>query len=311
MENKEDKHSKFANIIVCLSPINFILSIVLILIYSIGYNLEKLYCDVIKMTWYGTPIADISLKKENESYHPIKLLSLENKDTFCDCSHVKKKSSDTSKGECSSEGLSLGCNQYNSSKIASKYFNTTLFISSYYGNYWTFYDRIRKNSNGEITCQKDNENEKYKLCGYLDQFKNPLCVLEGETCPLYEIKFDFNPNKDIINITSKTYGVPEHNILNRIIASEIKDADVFDINQILTYKNKTNYKKNKDENIFKLNFLRINCSKIYFYQTNNFTNEPFPDWFKDENIYFYSLIYPGNSFENQIKERHKEVITLL
>ena len=50
-----------------------------------------LYRDAIINTWYDNPIIDISLQNENQNYHRIKLLSLENKDTFCDCSHAKKK----------------------------------------------------------------------------------------------------------------------------------------------------------------------------------------------------------------------------
>ena len=88
MENKENKYSKYAFGICLVSPVTFLLSLILVLIYSIGYNLEKLYRDACKNTWYDNPILDMSLIKKNESYHEIKLLSFENKDTFCDCSYI-------------------------------------------------------------------------------------------------------------------------------------------------------------------------------------------------------------------------------
>ena len=162
MENKEDNYSIFASFICVLSPITFLLSFILVLIYSIGYNLEKLYRDACKITWYDNPILDISLTKEDESFHEIKLLSLENKDTFCDCSYVQEKFNETFARECQGESLDFGCNQYNSSKVASKLLNTTLFISNYEGNYWTFFDRIRKNKYGEMRCKED---QPYKECG--------------------------------------------------------------------------------------------------------------------------------------------------
>lgn len=281
-----------------LSFISLILNIVLIIIYLNKYDLENLYVDVIQNTWYDSPIVDISLKKENENYHRIKLLSLKNKDTFCDCSHVKNKSEQVFKGSCSKNGLILGCNQYNSSKTAHKFFNETLFISTYNGNYWTFYDRIRKNKYGELACKEDNH---YILCGYLDIFKNPLCVLEGETCPLNNIDFSYNSNNELINIKYKVNGNPGYHIVNKIFASEIEDADFFDINQILTFKNITHYKKREEEKLFKLNyFVNKNSSKIDFYRANKFTNEPFPNWFNERNIYYYNIIYPGNKYENQI-----------
>jgi hypothetical protein len=222
MDNKEKKNTCLSKSlkkpIIPINIISLILSIGLFIIYLKYYNLEDLYCDVIENSWNDSPIVDISLKKENKNYHEIKLLSLENKDTFCDCSHVKNKSESVFKGSCSINGLILGCNQYNSSKIAHKFFNSTLYISTYNGNYWTFYDRIRKNKYGELACKEDNH---YTLCGYLDVFKNPLCVLDGETCPLNSIEFSYSKD-EVIDIKYKINGNPGHHIVNRIIASEMK-----------------------------------------------------------------------------------------
>ena len=130
MNNKEEKNicsSKSLKAIIAFTIISLILNIILFIIYLIKYDLEDLYYDVIKNAWNDSPIVDISLKKENKNYHEIKLLSLENKDTFCDCSHVKNKSESVFKGSCSINGLILGCNQYNSSKIAHKFFNFVHF----------------------------------------------------------------------------------------------------------------------------------------------------------------------------------------
>ena len=302
MENKENKYLIYSTGIWIISPISFLLSFILLLIYSIGYNLEKLYRDACKNTWYDNPILDISLTKENDSFHEIKLLSLENKDTFCDCSYVSEKSNETFARTCSKESLDLGCNQYNSTKFASKLLNSTLFISNYNGNYWTFYDRIRKNKYGEIHCKED---EPYKECGYLDSFENPLCVKDGQTCPLSFLTYTLNSNNELISIYNKTYSRPKSHFINKVIASEKKDANIFDINQILTYKDIRHYKINEDENIFKLGlFMENYSSKKNFYMSNKFTNEPLPDWFNGRNVYYYYIIYPGSKFENQIRKRH-------
>jgi len=302
MENKENRYSKIAKGIYCISFYNFILSFILFLMYSIGYNLEKLYRDACKKTWYDSPILDLSISKQNENYHELKLLSLENQDTFCDCSYVAEKSNETFSRECSNESLLLGCNQYNSSKFASKLLNSTVFFSAYDGNYWTFYDRIRKNKYGELRCKEDKP---YKYCGYLDSFQNPLCVKDGETCPLTSFYYNWNSNNDLTYIYNKTYGKPGYYLINKIIASEKEDADIFDINKILTFKDIRHYKKNENENIFKLKrIIKRYSSKMNFYRSNQFTNEPLPDWFNGRNVYYYHIIYPGNNFENQIKERH-------
>ncbi len=302
MDNKENKYSKVASCICWISPITFLLSFILVLIYSIGYNLEKLYRDACKITMYENPILDISLTKENESFHEIKLLSLENKDTFCDCSYVEEKSNETFARTCSDDSLLFGCNQYNSSKFASKILNSTLFISNYKGNYWTFFDRIRKNKYGELRCKED---EPLKLCGYLDSFENPLCVKDGETCPLSYFVYYLNSNNELINISNKTYSRPQSHFINKVIASEKENATIFDINQILTYKDIRHPKINEDEKIFKLNLFITTCSsKKDFYRANKFTNEPLPDWFNGRNVYYYNIIYPGSMFENQIRERH-------
>ena len=302
MENKENKYSKYAFGICLVSPVTFLLSLILVLIYSIGYNLEKLYRDACKNTWYDNPILDMSLIKKNESYHEIKLLSFENKDTFCDCSYVEEKFNETFARTCSDESLFLGCNQYNSSKIASKLLNATIFISNYEGNYWTFFDRIRKNKYGEIHCKED---EPYKECGYLDSFENPLCVKDGETCPLSFFEYTLNSINELILITNKIYSKPKKHFINKVIASEKQNATIFDINQILTYKDIRHYKINEDEKIFKLDLLiTAYSSKKDFYRSNKFTNEPLPDWFNGRNVYYYYIIYPGSKLENQIRERH-------
>ena len=74
---------------------------------------------------------------------------------------MQKKSEEVFKGTCRPEGLNLGCNQYNTSKIAHKFFNSILFISTYNGNYWIFYDRIKKNKNGKLVHKEDKQ---YILC---------------------------------------------------------------------------------------------------------------------------------------------------
>lgn len=114
-----------------------------------------------------------------------------------------------------------------------------------------------------------------------------------------------NSNNELINISNKTYSRPQSHFINKVIASEKENATIFDINQILTYKDIRHPKINEDEKIFKLNrFIATYSSKKDFYRANKFTNEPLPDWFNGRNVYYYSIIYPGSTFENQIRERH-------
>lgn len=106
------------------------------------------------------------------------------------------------------------------------------------------------------------------------------------------LEYSLNSNNELITIENKTYSRPRHHFINKIIASELKDANIFDINKILTYKDIKHYKINEDENIFKLNlFIEDYSSKKDFYRSNKFTNEPLPDWFNGRNVYYYNIIY--------------------
>lgn len=88
----------------------------------------------------------------------------------------------------------------------------------------------------------------------------------------------FNSNNELINISNKNYSRPKYHFINKVIASEKENKTIFDINQILTYKDIRHPKINEDEKIFKLNlFIETYSSKKDFYRANKYTNEPLPD----------------------------------
>lgn len=233
------------------------------------------------------------------------MLTLENTETFCVCSYVSQKSNDTFKGECNQKELELHCNQYDSYKKASIFLNKTIYASYYKTNYWTLFNRIKISKTEEKVCKDDID---YIKCGYLDVFKNPLCILEEEEkCPMTKFHFTREDSNTIANITKIENNNINEFIINKIIASEMYNLDLFDINKILTWKNITHpTKKRYGENLFWLNrlFYSVSMTKNNFYSQNNFTNKPFPDWFNGRSIYFYRLVYPGNSIEYPIKKIH-------
>lgn len=297
--------------------ISLLLNFIMLLIYS-GFKQESLYHQIIADTWYHNyPILDISTVYENENYERIKLMSFENMDTFCDCTHVGNDGH-SNKGICNHVDILNGCNQYEQGKIASKFFNKTLYVSYYKVDYWTLFDRIENDENGLHRRCKKIEKGKYKICGHLDIFGNILCVFQEEECPINEITFNFNEDETIESINRKGNDNLNKPIINKIFASEIEDMTIFEINQILTKKNITypNKEKREEEKFFTLSYFynesyyshnKYFTTKIKFFSENKLTNKPFPDWFNDYRysyMYFYHLVYLGNSFEYPIKKIH-------
>ena len=275
----------------------------MIFIHIFSFHLEELYVEAITKLWDDNyPIVNISLNKENDNYEKIEMLKIEN--TFCDCTHVEnyKNSFSGDKKICTSFKLNKGCLQYDSSKKASVFHNKTLFVSYYKYNYWTLYDRIYRDKLNRIKC-KDLKEVNYYQCGYLDIFKNPLCVIEGETCPYTNSRSSFDKNGNLLNFT-KIWRETNYSIINKIYASEIEGATLFDVNKIFTQKDINNSERREGEKYFWLNRFSREINKSSFYLENNLTNYPLPDWFKDRKVYFYSLVYPGNLLDYPKRKRH-------
>ena len=279
------------------------ISLIMIFIHIFSFHLEELYVEAITKLWDDNyPIVNISLNKENDNYEKIEMLKIEN--TFCDCTHVEnyKDSFSGDKKICTSSKLNEGCLQYDSSKKASVFHNKTLFVSYYKTNYQTLYDRIYRDKLNRIKC-KDLKEVNYYQCGYLDIFRNPLCVIEGETCPFTSMMPLYDKNDNLLNIT-KIIRKTNVFIINKIYASEIKGATLFDVNKILTKKDIESSKRRKEEKYFWLNSFSKEINKSSFYLENNLTNYPFPKWFKDKKYYFYYLVYPGNLLDYPTRKRH-------
>ena len=201
-----------------INPVGPIASIVLLFFYIISsYKIE--YIDAIVKTWKYHPIFNIS-STQKEGYEKYILFNTEDSDTFCDCTFIDSYSKIIS-GRCNSIQLDDGCIQYNKEK-ASKLNNQELYVSYYDSDYLTLFSRVDgKNSS---LCK-----DEYKKCGFLDIFKNAFCIKLTETCPINYIFI--NETEIITNNTRKD--LP---IINRLFISEYKDATIFDINKIFTFK---------------------------------------------------------------------------
>ena len=279
-----------------------IISFIMIIINISSFDLEDLYTEAIIQTWYDNyPILNISIHKNNDDYEEIEMLKIEN--TFCDCTHVDGywDSFSDDKKFCNDDKLKEGCLQYDSTKKASKFYNKTLYVSYYKTDYWTLHERIYIDKNGYKKCKNIKDVNYYK-CGYLDSFHNPLCIIEGkESCPVTNIGYRFDNNNNLVDITKRKYET-NTTIINKIYASEIENATLFDMNKILT-SNNISQEKRKGEKYFTLFPFYKEIDKSLFYRHNNLTNEPFPGWFQGKKIYFYYLTYPGNLIDYPISKK--------
>ena len=163
MDNKD----KYFQRLIFVLFISIIFSFINIFTVSFGFSEEDAYYEVIQISWYKNPILDISLEKKNDNYKEIKLLSWENIDTICDCSHIASDGH-TYKGSCSQSKIDIGCNEYNSKKYASKFFGSTLYVSYYPADYLTLFDRVEIDDNLEdrkLRLCKKTDGIIYKKCG--------------------------------------------------------------------------------------------------------------------------------------------------
>ena len=140
------------------------------------------YIEAIKRTQNNYPIKDISLTRKS-GYKEIILLDMKDIDIFCECSHIDEFKQQY-KGQCSDYQLEVGCNEYNPINKASKLHGKKLYVSYYEADYLAFINRLR-NDKGDLNNRLCKDG--YKRCGYLDRFKNILCVKEDEDCPINNI----------------------------------------------------------------------------------------------------------------------------
>ena len=198
------------------------------------------YIEAIERTWKNYPIKDISLTRKS-GYKELILLDMKDIYTFCECSHIEDFKLQY-KGQCSDYKLEVGCNEYNPINKASKFNGTKLYASYYEADYLTFISRLR-NDKGELNNKLCKDG--YKRCGYLDIFKNILCVKEEEDCPINDIKFILKNGTISEIITDNTK--KDSYIINQLIVSEYNYPTIFDINKFEPLydeiKNKSYYEK--------------------------------------------------------------------
>ena len=280
-------------LLIVLIPSSILLSLINI-IFSFSFNSEDIYIKATEKTWNNYPILDISLTRKF-GYKEIILMNLKDIDTFCDCSHIEEFKL-VYNGGCSDYKLEHGCNEYNPKNKASKLYKTKLYVSYYNVDYLTLISRLR-NDMGKLNNQLCKNG--FKRCGYLDIFNNIMCVKEEEICPINELNFKLI-NGTIDEIITKNTRKDLY-IINQLIVSEIENPSIFDINKFYTLNDKKNNKKENitNEKYYKLQNLKIPYSirKNSFFEENELMKGKTPEWFRNQFVRLYHLIYPGVNIE--------------
>jgi len=275
--------------ILCIS-IFLIVEIILFFICLCGFSLEDFFFKTIKEEWNKFPIFDLSINPK-EGYEEITLLNYENVDVFCDCTNVKKFGCKYER-ECNDYEILSGCNGYNA-KRASKIYNTTLYINYYKFDYLTLFDRLDFDYEGNI-CK-----DEYEKCGYLDIFNNTLCIERKGICPINSnIFFSLGEDRKIKEIIKDNEN-KKIAILNHLYASELKYANIFNINNLFLTPSSYIKPDNLMEYFFSLNELDYypDIYKSDFFLENKLINGKIPEWFINTRINLFFSKYPGNLLE--------------
>jgi hypothetical protein len=175
-------------------------------------------------------------------------------------------------------------------------------VKYYKADYLSLFKRIRNDKEKFKLCKKG-----YRKCGYLDSLNNPLCINEGEKCPINEITFFYNKDGKINKI--ETHNENKNlSVFNQLIVSEISNATILDIGEFFSLNNINNLKRiRKPDEIFYslILFKNIKDIKSYdFFLENNLIKGKIPEKYKIKNLYLYYSIYTGNKINNYIISKH-------
>lgn len=276
---------------------NLVISIIILLICIFDYKDEDLLINAIEKTWKNYPIFNLSLIPL-EGYEEITFMKFEEINNFCDCTHVNKFNKIFNRN-CDEYEFFSGCSEYSANEKALKIYNSSIYAKYYEANYMTLFKRIKKHTSGSV-CK-----EEFERCGYLDLNKNTFSIQRGELCPInFNIKFNYGEDGKISGI-NYIRGDTESYILNRLFASEVENATIFDINKFyISNDEKNNQKKYEGYKFYPLGKL-LDYKKIYkneFYLENSLIKGSIPEYFNSSNIYLVHLIYPANSEEVNLGE---------
>ena len=145
------------------------------------------------------------------------------------------------------------------------------------------------------------------ICGQLDIFNNPFCVEQNETCPINDIDFIYNDRLRKIEEIKIKRGQKNFPTIKRLIVSEKSSASIYDMNKIITYRNRFNETPEKIdyENYYKMeHYKNYSDNKSFFFEENNLIKGYAPNWFTNESIYLYHLDYFGNDIDYPIHKYH-------
>ncbi len=189
-------------------------------------------------------------------------------ENICDCKGVKEYNNSIFTVKCLNYQTKVGCKNYKTitEKNIEKFYGKKFYTNIKNYDYLELINRI-KYFNNELICKKG-----YKKCGYMDKYKNILCLKNNEICPLLDIiannqsyinesynsiKFDYeNYYLHSSNNLTENYVITNMFLQNDKIYSNQKD-DIFILN--------------KDLNKINVDIFSYNFHKYIIYNENNIT----------------------------------------
>ena len=262
-ENNDNNKDECCNY-KCILSFFFVLLIISIIKHYFNnffYLPEDNFLKAINKSWKKHPIMNISLVQQ-EGFEKMTFMNWHLDKDICDCLDIDDYG-DEYEGKCSETLIEKGCNEYNKYNNSTKIYNSTLYVKYYKADYLSLFKRIRNDKEKFKLCKKG-----YRKCGYLDSLNNPLCINEGEKCPINEITFFYNKDGKINKI--ETHNENKNlSVFNQLIVSEISNATILDIGE----------------------FFSLKKGKI-------------PEKYKIKNLYLYYSIYTGNKINNYIISKH-------
>ena len=104
-------------------------------------------------------------------------------ENICDCKGVKEYNNSIFTVKCLNYQSKAGCKNYKTKteKNIEQFYGKKIYTNVKNYDYLELINRI-KYLNNKLICKKG-----YKKCGYMDKYKNILCLKNNEICPLLDI----------------------------------------------------------------------------------------------------------------------------
>ena len=242
------------------------LSFYFFLFYLVFFIIYYLF---ISKNFYFPPfsfIQDISFEKnfQNNQFNFGKWYS----ENICDCKGVKEYNHSIFTVKCLIYQSKAGCKNFKTitEKKIENIYGKQIYTSIKTYDYLDLLNRI-KNINNELICKKG-----YKKCGYMDKYKNILCLKNNENCPLLDIivnnKSYINESYNSIKFDYENYYLHSSNNLtkNYVITHMFLQNDKIYFNQ-----KDDIFISTKEFNKINVDIYSYNFHKYIIYNENNIT----------------------------------------